>query len=68
LLLASEDGDTHIIKAGPKHEVIATNSVGEPVFASPAISDGMIFIRAASNLYCIGAGKTANTKVARRTE
>jgi outer membrane protein assembly factor BamB len=68
LLLTSEDGDTYIIKAGPKHEVIATNSVGEPVFASPAISDGMIFIRAASNLYCIDAGKTANTKVARRTE
>jgi hypothetical protein len=68
LLLTSEDGDTYIIKAGPKHEVIATNSVGEPVFASPAISDGMIFIRAASNLYCIGAGKTANNKVARRAE
>jgi len=66
LLLTSEDGDTYIIKAGPKHEVIATNSVNEPVYASPAISDGMIFIRAASNLYCIAAGKPANSKVARR--
>jgi outer membrane protein assembly factor BamB len=66
LLLTSEDGDTYVIKAGPKHEVIAINSVGEPVYASPAISDGMIFIRAASNLYCIGAGKAANTKIARR--
>jgi len=66
LLLTSEDGDTYVIKAGPKHEVVATNSVGEPVYASPAISDGMIFIRGASNLYCIGAGKAANAKVARR--
>jgi hypothetical protein len=62
LLLTSEDGDTYVIKAGPKHEVIATNTVGEPVYASPAISDGMIFIRGEKNLYCIGA----NPKVARR--
>src|SRR5262249_20523273 len=49
LLLTSEDGDTYVIKAGPKHEVVATNSVGEPVYASPAISDGMIFIRGEKN-------------------
>ncbi len=54
LLLTSEDGDTFVIKAGPKHEVIATNSMAEPVYASPAISDGMIFIRGEKNLYCIG--------------
>lgn len=54
ILLTSEDGDTFVIKAGPKHEVIATNSVAEPVYASPAISDGMIFIRGEKNLYCIG--------------
>jgi hypothetical protein len=57
LLLTSEDGDTYIIKAGPKHEVIATNSIGEPVYASPAISDGMIFIRGEKNLYCITANQ-----------
>ncbi|HSB10253.1 MAG TPA: PQQ-binding-like beta-propeller repeat protein [Blastocatellia bacterium] len=54
ILLTSEDGDTFVIKAGPKHEVIATNSIAEPVYASPAISDGMIFIRGEQNLYCIG--------------
>ncbi|MFY9574767.1 MAG: PQQ-binding-like beta-propeller repeat protein [Blastocatellia bacterium] len=54
ILLTSEDGDTFVIKAGPKHEVIATNSISEPVYASPAISDGMIFIRGEKNLYAIG--------------
>ncbi len=54
LLLTSEDGDTYVIKAGPKHEVLATNTVGEPVYASPAISDGMIFIRGEKSLFCIG--------------
>ncbi len=53
ILLTSEDGDTFIIKAGTKHEIIATNSLDEPVYASPAISDGMIFIRAEKNLYAI---------------
>jgi len=55
ILLTSEDGDTFVIKAGPKHEVLATNSVGEPVYASPAISDGMIFIRGEKHLFCFGS-------------
>jgi outer membrane protein assembly factor BamB len=55
VLLTSEDGETYVIKAGPKHEVLATNAVGEPVYASPAISDGMIFIRSEKHLFCIGA-------------
>lgn len=53
LLLVSEDGDTFIIKAGPKHEVLGTNSLDEPVYASPAIADGKIFLRGEKNLYCI---------------
>lgn len=56
ILLTSEDGDTYVIRAGPKFEVLSTNSINEPVYASPAISDGMIFIRGEKNLYCI-AGK-----------
>src|SRR6185295_18099958 len=35
ILMTSEDGDTFVIKAGPKHEILQTNSVGEPVYASP---------------------------------
>jgi len=59
LLLSSEDGDTFVVSAGPKHEIMRTNSIGEPIYASPAISDGRIFIRGEKNLYCIsgGAGK-----------
>jgi outer membrane protein assembly factor BamB len=53
ILLTSEDGDTFIIKAGPQHEVVRTNSIDEPVYASPALADGKIFIRGEKNLYCI---------------
>ncbi|HWT01039.1 MAG TPA: PQQ-binding-like beta-propeller repeat protein [Pyrinomonadaceae bacterium] len=54
ILLTSEDGDTFIVKAGPQHEVLRTNSLDEPVYASPALADGKIFIRGEKNLYCIG--------------
>lgn len=55
ILLTSEDGDTFIVKAGPKHEILGTNSIGEAVYASPAVADGRIFIRGEKNLYCIGS-------------
>jgi len=54
ILLTSEDGDTFMVKAGPKHEILGSNSVGEPVYASPAIANGRIFIRGEKNLYAIG--------------
>jgi outer membrane protein assembly factor BamB len=54
ILFTSEDGDTFVLRAGPKFEVIARNSLGEAVYASPAISNGRIIIRGAENLYCIG--------------
>ncbi len=57
ILLISEDGDAFIVKAGPKYEVLATNSLAEPVYASPAISRGSLFIRGEKNLYCISAGR-----------
>lgn len=53
ILITSQDGDSFLINAGPKHEILATNSVGEPVYASPAISAGRIFIRGERHLYCI---------------
>ncbi len=54
ILLTSEDGDTFVVKAGPVHEVLRTNTVGEPVYASPAIASGRIFIRGEKNLYAVG--------------
>jgi outer membrane protein assembly factor BamB len=50
----SEQGDTTVIEAGPEYKVLATNSLGEKCQASPAISQGQIFIRTEKNLYCLG--------------
>ncbi|HEX8185472.1 MAG TPA: PQQ-binding-like beta-propeller repeat protein [Blastocatellia bacterium] len=51
--LSSEDGEIFVVKAGPKHELLATNPMGEVLMATPAISDGMIFVRGQHNLFAI---------------
>jgi outer membrane protein assembly factor BamB len=55
LLMTSEDGETFVIRAGAEHEVLRTNSIGEPVHASPAIANGRVYIRGNQHLYAIGA-------------
>lgn len=56
LLITSVEGETFVIKAGPQHEVLQKNSVGEPVMASLAIADGSIYIRGEQHLFKITAG------------
>lgn len=53
LYLSSEDGDVFVVKAGPTFELLATNSVGAVVLATPAISSGMIIIRSAEQVIAI---------------
>jgi len=53
ILLTSDEGETFVIKAGPKHEVLATNSVGESVWASLALAHGMVFVRSDKHLFAI---------------
>jgi len=50
----NDKGTMNVVKPGEKYELIAMNDLGEKFFASPAISDGQIFLRSAQNLYCIG--------------
>ncbi len=50
----SDRGITSIVRPGTTFEVLAKNNLGEPVSASPAISQGQLFIRTHQHLYCIG--------------
>ena len=54
IAMTSEDGDTFLIKAGPKHEIVRTNTIDEPVYASLALANGRIYIRGAKHLFAIG--------------
>lgn len=55
----SDDGVTTVVKPGPKYEVVARNPLGESSFASPAISNGRLFIRGEKSLFCIGQSSVA---------
>jgi putative CocE/NonD family hydrolase len=45
-----EESGVRVVRAGPKFEVLAVNPLGEPCLATPAISDGMIFVRTQHHL------------------
>src|SRR5262245_31311857 len=53
LYISSEDGDVYVLKAGPQYELLASNSIGEVLMASPAISDGTLFFRGLRNVFAI---------------
>lgn len=53
LYLASEDGDVFVVKAGRTFALLATNPIGQPLMATPAISDGMLIVRAENYIYAI---------------
>jgi outer membrane protein assembly factor BamB len=54
IYFASEEGELVVIKAGPEFEVLARNPLNERIQASPAISQGNLFIRTEQHLYCVG--------------
>ena len=49
----SKEGVVFVIRAGPKFELLAKNDMGEGIVASPAISEGQIFLRGEKHLFCI---------------
>ena len=54
LYVANEDGDVYVVKAGPTFEQVAKNSMGELVFATPAISEGVLIFRTNRSVIAIG--------------
>ncbi|HEV3143851.1 MAG TPA: PQQ-binding-like beta-propeller repeat protein [Gemmataceae bacterium] len=57
LYVTTMSGETLVLRADPKLEVLAKNPIGERVLASLAISEGEIFIRGHKNLWCISEKK-----------
>jgi outer membrane protein assembly factor BamB len=50
----ADDGETAVVRPGPKLDVLHKNPLGEYTYASPAISDGQILIRGEKHLFAIG--------------
>jgi outer membrane protein assembly factor BamB len=59
IYLSNEDGDIVVVSAGAEFKPIGTNSMGELLMATPALSEGVMYVRTARSLFAIGrpAGK-----------
>jgi outer membrane protein assembly factor BamB len=57
IYMASTEGHVSVLKAERGWEILAVNNLGEPIFATPAIADGRLYIRTSSALYCFAAGR-----------
>jgi hypothetical protein len=54
LYFTSEESDVRVVRAGSKFELLSINPLGEHCVSTPAISDGMIFVRTQHHLLGIG--------------
>ena len=59
LYLASEDGDVFVVKAGRQYELLSKNVMGQPLMATPALTQGMLILRGDKAIYAIGERKSA---------
>jgi outer membrane protein assembly factor BamB len=54
IYLSSEDGDMLVVAAGRNFRHISTNSMGELLMATPALSDGVMYVRSSASLFAVG--------------
>lgn len=54
LYATNEEGTTHVLALGDEPELIASNSLYENTYATPAFVDGRIYLRTSEFLFCIG--------------
>ena len=57
IYLSNEDGEIVVVTAGQKFSHIATNTMGELLMATPALSEGVMYVRSAGSLFAVGRKK-----------
>jgi outer membrane protein assembly factor BamB len=50
----NDNGVMNVVRPGPEFTRIAQSSIREKTFASPALSQGQIFVRGEKHLFCLG--------------
>ncbi len=53
IYLSGEDGDMLVVAAGPVFKLLGTNAMGESVMATPALSDGVMYVRGLNTLFAV---------------
>lgn len=54
IYLSNEDGDMLVIAAGRKFEYLGMNPIGELLMATPALSEGVMYVRSSQSLWAVG--------------
>ncbi|MBI3682081.1 MAG: PQQ-binding-like beta-propeller repeat protein [Acidobacteria bacterium] len=54
IYFTSENGKIAVVKAQKQWELLAVNDLEEPTYATPALTDGRVFVRTRQTLYCFG--------------
>lgn len=54
LYLSNEDGEMLVVAAGRSFTHLATNSMGELLMATPALSEGVMYVRSNATLFAVG--------------
>jgi outer membrane protein assembly factor BamB len=57
IYLTADDGMTFVVRASEEFEILAKNPLDDRVFASPAFSNGEIFIHSSQAVWCISEKK-----------
>jgi outer membrane protein assembly factor BamB len=55
IYLSSEDGDIFVVQSGREFRLLATNSMGEPLMATPALADRHMYVRGSRHLFAVGS-------------
>lgn len=58
IYFASDRGEVTVVTAKPEWEILSSDTFGEPCYPTPAISNGRIYVRTESRLYCFSAENT----------
>lgn len=54
LYITNEEGHSYVLALGRAYKLLAENELGETVMATPAISDGVLYIRGGKHLFAVG--------------
>ena len=54
VFLINDNGQINVIRPGPEFNRLASYELGQSCYASPAISDGQVFLRGFEHLFCFG--------------
>lgn len=57
LYCISKRGQVVVLAASRKFEVLARTELGEKTFATPAVADGVMYLRTQSRLYSLGKAR-----------